>query len=483
MPAPEPPQSAVPGVQASPLREIEPTRDDQDIAAGSEVVGAPVGSAARPGNGRTALMVATVVAFVGFALGILARTTCISSGFNGIGRYTHLCYSDIPVLYSLRGFADGRLPYLDHIPGQQGFEYPVLTGAFAQLGAWLTPLFGGGGIGFYAANVLLLGICFLITVLATGASARPRNWDAVLLASAPALLVAATINWDLLAVALTAVWLLLWSRKLPGWAGLVLGLAIAAKFYPLVLCGPMLLLCLRSARMPAFWRMIGTAALAWLVVNVPVMLLNFDGWAEFYSFSQTRGQDFGSPWLALSIAGFGVPPDLLNTVASTLFLIACLAVGALIVFANRRPRVAPMLFLVLAAFLLTNKVYSPQYVVWLVPLAVLARPRLRSLIVWQAGELIYFVAIWWYLAGLQNPSKGLPGGWYAVAIWIHIFVTVWFAALLVADALRPHRDPVRQDGLDDPQGGVMAGAADRRGWPAGRRKDPAHARELAATHQ
>lgn len=456
--------------------EVEPTLDDRDIAAGSEVLGAPVGRSARRGTGQMALIVATVVALAGYALSIFARTPCISNGFNGIGRYTHLCYSDIPVLYSLRGFADGRLPYLDHIPGQQGFEYPVLTGAFAQIGAWLTPIFGGGGIGFYAANVLLLGICFLVTVLATGAAARPRNWDAVLLASAPALLVAATINWDLLAVALTAVWLLLWSRKLPGWAGVVLGLAIAAKFYPLVLCGPMLLLCLRSARMSAFWRMMGTAALAWLAVNVPVMIMNFEGWSEFYTFSQTRGQDFGSPWLALSIAGFGVPPGILNTVASTLFLIACLAIGALIIFSPRRPRVAPMLFLVLAAFLITNKVYSPQYVVWLVPLAVLARPRLRDLIVWQAGELVYFAAIWWYLAGLQNPNKGLPGGWYAVAIWIHIGVTIWFAALLVRDALRPAKDPVRGDGpdLDDPQGGVLDGAPDRPGWPSNRRAVPSH---------
>ena len=273
----------------SPNVEVEPTLDDRDIAAGSEVVGAPVGRSARRGTGQMALIVATVVALAGYALSIFARTPCISNGFNGIGRYTHLCYSDIPVLYSLRGFADGRLPYLDHIPGQQGFEYPVLTGAFAQIGAWLTPIFGGGGIGFYAANVLLLGICFLVTVLATGAAARPRNWDAVLLASAPALLVAATINWDLLAVALTAVWLLLWSRKLPGWAGVVLGLAIAAKFYPLVLCGPMLLLCLRSARMSAFWRMMGTAALAWLAVNVPVMIMN----------SPTKPFVPGSPTLAI----------------------------------------------------------------------------------------------------------------------------------------------------------------------------------------
>ena len=36
--------------------------------------------------------------------------------------------------------------------------------------------------------------------------------------------------------------------------------------------------------------------------------------------------------------------------------------------APRRPRFGAMAFLVIAAFLLTNKVYSPQYVLWLLPL-------------------------------------------------------------------------------------------------------------------
>ncbi len=435
--------------------QVVPSWDDVDVARGSEVVGGPFGNRGTPGGWRMALVVATVVSVVGFALGVIARTPCISTGFTGIGRYTHLCYSDIPVLYELRGFAAGQLPYLDNIPGQQIFEYPVLTGAFAQLGAWLTPLFGGGGLGFYAANVLLLGTCLIITVLVTGLAARPRAWDAVLLACSPALLLSATINWDLLAIMLSAVWLLLWSRRLPGWSGVVLGLAIAAKFYPLVFLGPVLVLCIRSHRTRDFGRLLLGTAIGWLAVNVPVMLANFEGWSTFYTFSQTRGQDFGSPWLALSIAGVEVPPNWLNPIAFGIFGLACLGVAALILLAPQRPRLAPMLFLVLAAFLLTNKVYSPQYVGWLVPLAVLARPRLRDLMVWQAGELVYFVAIWWYLAGLENPNKGLPAGWYSVAIWIHVIATLWFASLLIRDALKPSADPVRVSTGTDPQGGVL----------------------------
>ena len=46
-------------------------------------------------------------------------------------------------------------------------------------------------------------------------------------------------------------------------------------------------------------------------------------------------------------------------------------VALLALMAPRRPRVAQLVFLVMVAFVLTNKVYSPQYVLWLSPLAVL----------------------------------------------------------------------------------------------------------------
>jgi len=118
-----------------------------------------------------------------------------------------------------------------------------------------------------------------------------------------------------------------------------------------------------------------------------------------------------------------------------------------------------------AAFVVTNKVYSPQYVVWLVPLAAMARPRWREFIVWQAGEIVYFVAIWWFLVGYGvTDTKGMTPQWYAVATLVHIAVTIWFAALIIRDMLKPDQDPVRTDGFDDdsddPGGGVFDKAPD-----------------------
>jgi uncharacterized membrane protein len=437
---------------------ILPSRDDRVVASGSEVAGGPAGSRVLLGqtwwNVFRVLIVMTAVAAV---VGYLTKAHCLLNGW-GAGKYTHLCYSDIPPLYTLRGLADGAIPYLSDVPADQVLEYPALTGVFVYLAARLTP--AGNTHWFFDVNVLLLFCCWLVAVLATAIAQRTRPWDAAMVALAPGIILAGTINWDLLPAALVAVSLAFWSHNRPGWSGVFLGLGIAAKFYPLVLIGPMFLLCWRNRAWGAFGRYLSGAVVAWLLVNGPFMVLNYDGWVRFYAFSRERGEDFGSIWLALTTTGHQVPAAALNTVATGLFLVAAVGIAVLVWRAPMTPRVAQVCFLVVAAFLLTNKVYSPQYVIWLIPLAALARPRWRDFLIWQTGEVVYFVAIWLYLAGLDGDgAKGLSKEAYAVGILIHVAATVWLCGMVVRDVLRPAHDPVRTDGAGvlDP----LAGPLDR----------------------
>ena len=165
--------------------------------------------------------------------------------------------------------------------------------------------------------------------------------------------------------------------------------------------GPLLLLCLRAGRMREFTKTLAAGVIAWLAVNVPVMIVAPSGWARFYAFSKDRGADWGSIWYMFE--HFSVPvlgnPQLsaLNPLSAVFFAAACAAIAVLALAAPRRPRLPQLCFLVLAAFLMTNKVWSPQYVVWLVPLAVLARPRLWPYLLWQLAEVAYFFGIWGYL--------------------------------------------------------------------------------------
>ncbi|CAL9484663.1 hypothetical protein SUDANB70_03114 [Streptomyces sp. enrichment culture] len=449
---------------------VGPTREDEVAAAGSELIGGPLGRRVLPGTSWwTPVRVIVLVAIGMFALGLVQKAPCYNGAwfFGASAQYTHACYSDIPHLYQGRGFADGLVPYFDQLPGDmQYLEYPVLTGVFMQVAAWLTT--DGGSIQhqeqwYWMVNAGMLMACAaVIAVCVTRTHAR-RPWDGLLVALAPAFALTATINWDLLAVALTAAAMLMWSRGRALAFGVLLGLATAAKLYPFLLLGPLLVLCWRAGRWREYGKALGGAAVAWAVVNLPVMLFAFDGWSKFYTFSQERGVDFGSFWLILAQnSSDPLSTETVNTLATVLMLLCCLGVAALALMAPRRPRFAQLAFLIVAAFILTNKVYSPQYVLWLVPLAALARPRWRDFLIWQACEVTYFLGIWMYLAYTTSGDahKGLPADGYHWAIALHLLGTLYLCVMVVRDILQPERDPVRRSGGDDPSGGVLDGAED-----------------------
>jgi hypothetical protein len=282
----------------------------------------------------------------------------------------------------------------------------------------------------------------------------------MMLAASPCVAAAALINWDLLAVALTALALMFWSRRRPGWSGVLFGLAIAAKLYPLFILGPLLLLCLRSGRLRAYGVTVGAAVVSWSVVNLPVLVLAPDAWLHFWRFNAARGPDLGSVWYVLTLAGYHI--DHPNLLSNGFFVLGCLGIAALVLLARRRPRVGQVAFLVLLAFVMSGKVYSPQYVLWLVPLLVLARPRWRDWWVFTIGELLYFGGIWWFLGGELQPGGGDQVRLYWLAVVVRLCTEAYVGVMVVRDILRPAHDPVRVGDVDDPAGGVLDGAEDIR---------------------
>ncbi|MBO0814284.1 MAG: DUF2029 domain-containing protein [Actinobacteria bacterium] len=439
--------------------------------------GPPAPAVPRPWQHRAAMLAGSTTALViasltGSLLGFLNKAACRSGDWNFyLKQFQAHCYTDIYPLYFQEQLSKGTVPYTGH-----PVEYPVLIGAAMQAVAWVVrPISDPSvrGRAFFDVTVLLLVAFSLAGTLATAYLAgRSRRWTALGVALAPGLILAAFINWDLIAMGLVALGMAAWAARRMVLAGVLLGLAVATKFYPLLFFGPLLLLCLRAGRLRAFWTTTGSAGVTWLVVNLPVALAAPAGWGKFYAMSKSRPADWGSIWYYFetehwpflgSLGGSG-----LNLLSAVAFAAGCVLIGLLILTAPRRPRVPQVFFLVLAAFLLSNKVWSPQYVVWLVSLVVLCRPRLWAYAVWQVTEVSYFFAIWAYLItiavgdGLVPPEAagGITPGIYFAALLARFAAVVILAALVVRDILRPEADLVRAAGDDDPAGGVLDNAPD-----------------------
>jgi uncharacterized membrane protein len=453
---------------------VHPTLDDPVVTALSEGIGGPVGTRAGRHRWWTPVRVILALTALCFAAGMVQKSACYESSWqDGQARYSHMCYSDMPYLYTGRGFAELNWPYTDDEQVRDRYEvmeYPVGISYFAWATAWVThwasgspdissrygrstdALFSDKEVAgevrmFVVVNAIGLAAVALLTAwFLSGVNPR-RPWDAALFALSPTLALTGLVNWDLLAVGLVGAALWAWARDRPVLTGVLIGLGTATKLYPLFLLGALLVICLRERRLRPFALATSGAVVAWVLANLPAYLSSPDAWKVFWTFNSDRGADLGSIWLVLAQASDGtIDVHTINLWSWVFFGAWCAGVLALGLLAPATPRLAQLGFLVVAGFLLVNKVYSPQYVLWLLPLAVLARPRWRDQIVWQAGEVLYFASVWWYLGGYLAPAGGGDAGFYWVAIVVRMAAELYLVAIVTRDVLLPRHDPVRAPG-------------------------------------
>ena len=451
---------------------VHPTLDDPVVTALSEGVGGPAGEHAGRHPWWTPVRVVLALTALCFALGMVQKTSCFQDSWrDGEARYTHMCYSDLPYLYTGRGFVELNWPYSDDPEVRDRYdvmEYPVGISYYAWATAWAThwlngspdlsyrytqradALFSGESVGKevrYYVIVNALGFA-VVTLLAAWFLARvnPRRpWDAAIFALSPTLALSALVNWDLLAVGFVAGALWSWARDRPLLTGVLIGLGTATKLFPLFLLGGLLVICLRNRRIRDFLVAMSAAAITWVAANLPAYLTGREEWRVFWEFNADRGSDLGSIWLVFEQSlNTTYLPGTINDVSWVFFGLWCLAVLVLGLRAPETPRLAQLGFLIVAGFLLVNKVYSPQYVLWLLPLAVLARPRWRDQIVWQAGEVFYFASVWWYLGGHLDAAGGGDSGFYWLAIVLRMLAELYLVGIVARDIWWPHHDPARE---------------------------------------
>jgi uncharacterized membrane protein len=384
-------------------------------------------------SGRGLVVTAAIVTM---AAGFLLKAPCLEPWNDG-RQYNLLCYSDVAALYASddrdRGLDEDRVPYLD---GQN--EYPVLTG----LTMWVAAVPSGSYQTFVVWNALLLTAAAAATAWALHAfTGRRAMWFAV----APTLLVYGLINWDLVAVALATAATLAYLRGRDGPAGVLLGLGAAAKLYPALLVIPFALGRRREDQAGDARRLAVAAALTWVAVNLPFALFGFDRWSEFFRFNSARGADWDSLWF-IGARPFGHVWDtgVLNVLSGVAFVAAA---AGLWWAASRRPGFRPWTFgfPLLVAFLLTNKVYSPQYGLWLLPWFAAALPSLRLFVAFEIADMAVFVTRFQFFAELSGEGPGLPLWAFELAVLARMAVLVACVAFWVR---AQSRDPAQTPALE-----------------------------------
>ncbi|MDQ1533002.1 MAG: hypothetical protein QOF28_763 [Actinomycetota bacterium] len=295
-----------------------------------------------------------------FAAGIAFRLPCRDA-----------CGSDLGRLYESRGIDRDHLPFVD-----RDLEYPPLVGVVMYVAGF--PGYGSPRVSFVGNALILAALAAWVTrQLWRQYGTRATRW-----LFAPPLVFEGLINWDLLAVAPATCGLLIWIRGGAFWAGALLGVGAAAKLFPGLYVVMLAASCIPGAEWRRARDVVVGALVAGALIVVPVVLVAPSAIRQFLDFQGARPPTRGTLWFYLArdpAMHTWFSRDTLvtagNVITTGLTAIAVVALATLV--ARGRLEALPACALVTIAFIVANKVYSPQYDLWVVPFLVMLPVRRR----------------------------------------------------------------------------------------------------------
>jgi uncharacterized membrane protein len=376
----------------------------------------------------TTVRIVLALAILATILSYFKFNHCEDNNFAGPDQYIHACYSDLPALFSERAFGQGEWAFSG---GNQAAEYPALQG----LVMWATAQISSDSpITYFRINIFLIALLFIASAFILY---RIRPELSYLYAIAPTGIAALFINWDLWAI-VTMLFSIYWfDRKRETLSAVTLAISIATKFFPIVLLLPIAIIFLRRQDIRGAIRYIALTLSVFIAINIPFALTTPQGWWRFYELNLERKADWGSLWYALSVLGLDLAA--INYLSILTLLIVITAVSIFLLQVERTLPLSQSALYIFIGVMAVSKVYSPQFVLWLAPLVILALRDKRDLPWfwgWQIAEIGYHIAIWQHLALLTGATYGLSVKAYAVFILIRIAASI---ALGIALARRHKR--------------------------------------------
>ena len=376
----------------------------------------------------TTVRIVLALAILATLLSYFKFNHCEDNNFAGPDQYIHACYSDLPALFSERAFGQGQWAFSG---GDQAAEYPALQG----LVMWATAQISSDSpITYFRINIFLIALLFIASAFILY---RIRPELSYLYAIAPTGIAALFINWDLWAIVTMLLSIYWFDRKRETLSAVILAISIATKFFPIVLLLPIAIIFLRRQDIRGAIRYIALTLSVFVAINIPFALTTPQGWWRFYELNLERKADWGSLWYALSVLGLDLAA--INYLSILTLLIVVTAISIFLLQVERTLPLSESALYIFIGVMAVSKVYSPQFVLWLAPLVILALRDKRDLPWfwgWQIAEIGYHIAIWQHLALLTGATYGLSVKAYAVFILIRIVASI---ALGIALARRHKR--------------------------------------------
>ncbi|WP_439030765.1 hypothetical protein [Gordonia terrae] len=437
------------------------------------------------GRGETAVIVlvsllaTTVTMFWSFQ----AKLRCGGAPFDALGRSENWptgdpgalipCYSDLMYLWLGRDINNHVFPYIHGGIGSDGtlfggvVEYPVLSG--------LLMFFGATGADndteFFVRSALLLAPFGLAITILLAVMVR---WWALLWAATPPLVLYSFHNWELpvVATAVGAIAVMTWGASPdPGTgrhrlplrtagvaAAVLLAIGFCLKLYPGIFVLPLAAYVLTGgvggarsvARRGLDWAgaawVAGAAIVTVVAVQLPFMILGFDGWKAALSFQSRRRADVDTNsiwyWGLRYVTGTTDSYHSIVGIASPLLILAAFATAMYLGW-RRYEQIGFFPWIgvsaaMLAGFMLFHKVHSPQYTLWILPFFVLMKVRWPVIVAYLLADVALDLTIF-RLFPIRDAGDPLP--WWiltgvAGSVWVHAALLAYLIFSFVGTPLR-----------------------------------------------
>ncbi|HET6969214.1 MAG TPA: hypothetical protein VFI44_13075 [Ornithinibacter sp.] len=386
-------------------------------------VGGPAGRRLlRPEGGPLAALAPVVLLLaLPLSLAALRQAGCLTSGWTGGTPVWRQCASPLVQSVATADLGRGLTAYLT---GLVRLDEPVVTGSVTALLAGLAP---GSGVGqqrwFLALWTVLAAALLAGLVVAVGTVRRHPAADPVALALSPVLALTVHLSADLLPLALAVVAVWAWSRDRPRLAGVLAGVALLGGALAAVVLLAMAVVPGPCGR-PEVRRLLVSAGTTAASLAGVVLLTDPGTLTRPYAAWLAAGAGPGSPWYLATLARHPVGA---THVALIAVLGGALAATLVVLMAARRPRpvVGAVALVGLAVVLVTAPASSPAAALWLVPFVALTGIRWRDHLLWAGAEAVHAVALFGHLLERTDPAKGLPPGWYALALVLRLVAVGW----------------------------------------------------------